>query len=1791
MKNLFVGLVIVCFVATSFAVPVSVAGEIVVPPMPNPGSKVQLSPGFIPSHLKGLTIHPDNALEFDFLIHKGDGNLDPEQKKTEYNKLVKYFLASLTIADKDQWVNLSPYEKGRIIDDNFGKTEMGRDLLAQDYLLKQITSSLMYPESGFGKSFWDKVYQRAYQEYGTTSIPVTTFNKVWIVPDEAIVYESGNTAYILKSHLNVMLEEDYLSLQRNAVNPTMGTDQMETRDVAKVSNVTSKIVREVILPEIEKEVNEGKNFSQLRQIFSGMILATWYKKALRASLLGQVYADKSKTSGVNQPDPKTNEEIYQKYLAAFKKGVYNYIKDDFDQYSKQTIPRKYFAGGYHPFDRAMKVKVEGRDKAQAVVTIIDPTTVGFLEPAEIFDIQRTAPSIDAMDYAAIALTTDSDAARTADAAMIEETKLRNHVATLIQQSDLTEFHRTLKLIVAARDNNPGILRQPGQMPANQITNTLGRLNGIPLNNMDTIVQAAGRAQDYDPIIRTLKNLAATDAEVVSTNGNNNLGVEDLRAHLTNIQTDAAKFHRTLKLLAASINDDPQILRQSGPMPDEKIKDTLGRLGEFSFANTEALIQSAGRGADYNPIHQALRELATKRSPPERKIPTDRPGIKIPGSLAQEKVRGLQRLDAQIRQNRLPEVINFGDKHGKAEDLERILINARQAAKEGRSLKIIGHGDAFDRGPSNVRVFEIFQELKRIEASNPNISVRFLWGNHDVWVAQAILLNDNEAASQWRAQGGRELVDQFKRAGLNVRELALFMVKNFELTHVDEFGFLHVHAGIPMDDNGNPRFSRQEVNVLSNEWKQIQESALKDPEFIHQQQNQAKMAQFFKKASPLFWVRSNAWIGKVVNNRAEDRLRIDAPNKEKLFGLLNQLISLQVQQQGITIEPSEIRQQIEQNWADMLLGNEAVFKQAGVNFEILDRKPQVNKAKLDNFLAQLEVNGIVVGHDHHNHLLNIDNRIFGIDVDDDDAGHLKLTGDGIEFDALARSSNDVQLDRQGLISHVDEQIKRLGGEVVERVATPSTSPKQTMSKEVMYSKSQMEELSQGINVVWGNGTFEFKLRGSTTQIGASRIWDIKVAGRDIQAVLLRKPNGGFSQGDSLLIEEGDELAIGRDQVTKEYIFAVLGTTFTPARTKEGVIVLVEREKGLDDNFVLSRAVKNSSDKITVRTNEQVASETIIKPFIMVSSNQEAIDVLKRIYQHIAYSGATDRAAASPLWQEFSQVLMVGVNSGSYVQARQKIAQFRERAITDTTIKSTDIDLLEETLDYHQIRMDYREGKYHQALGVDQNASPQVIKDAHDRLAARYVPEDRPDEADRQRITDLSNWIKQAYEKLQPSKAMTAAELRNRLQEYDFISADMKKTTFNSRIKRLEEIENLPNPENYQIERMRASTEVIQAIIGEMIEAVIYLPPLKKEKVYAQYTALIKDLRLPAYSRYMRVDEQMRILMEKPYSLSRDQVKASGLNLEGALKEVDVNGRHFELGKNYTIPMPGGQNVQGEVVQINQANYAVAAGKAEKAFFVVTVLGKAEPNLYHRFSMTQTGSDARPLANNEQVDLPPQQNVSLSSPVINMEISPVRNEDGLEYQAILVQPKAPYNGKGLSPSTVHTLRPGSKFMIDQMGVFSLPTENTSAYLTMAVDTHGQLSIKSMGSGIGIRYTTYTPLKEGLSHFTKEGLLEEIMGHVRRSNVRDLAALSAVSSKRQTSTGGIDLNAANMKNFQIKRDGRGVPLPLSKQDMSQLRQIRGFVPIILEIRPATMSALPVLSELQDHFQNSAATLASAS
>jgi hypothetical protein len=106
------------------------------------------------------------------------------------------------------------------------------------------------------------------------------------------------------------------------------------------------LIRQTIIPLIEREVNEGQTFAKLRQIYDAMILATWYKKALKESLLGKVYIDQHKLVGIENDDENDKEQIYQRYLQAFEKGVYDLIKEEYDPRIDDVVPRKYFAGGY-----------------------------------------------------------------------------------------------------------------------------------------------------------------------------------------------------------------------------------------------------------------------------------------------------------------------------------------------------------------------------------------------------------------------------------------------------------------------------------------------------------------------------------------------------------------------------------------------------------------------------------------------------------------------------------------------------------------------------------------------------------------------------------------------------------------------------------------------------------------------------------------------------------------------------------------------------------------------------------------------------------------------------------------------------------------------------------------------------------------------------------------------------------------------------------------------------------------------------------------------------------------------------------------------------------------------------------------------------------------------------------------------------------------------------------------------------------------------------------------------------
>jgi len=354
--------------------------------MPPPGTKVNLSESYEAPVVMGIRLYPDNPLKIDFIIDQGDFIFDAATLTSESERLIKYFFATLTIPEKDLWVNLSPYEPDRIIAPFFSQTDMGRDMLAQDYVLKQLTASLMYPENEMGELFWDRIYEEMFKVYGTRDISIDTFNKVWILPEKAVVYEQGTSAYVIERHLKVLMEEDYLVLQNELNNAdshlnnsiSQNEQQRDSQLLKSKSKLASKIIKELIIPAIEKEVNEGRNFALLRQIYNSMILASWYKVNLKKGLLAKIYVDQNKTKGIGIDDPDAKAKIYAQYIDNFRKGTYDFIREELDPLKKELINRRYFLGG-QVFSTVQSKVMRGRVSA--------PTDKGikYLERVEKLD--------------------------------------------------------------------------------------------------------------------------------------------------------------------------------------------------------------------------------------------------------------------------------------------------------------------------------------------------------------------------------------------------------------------------------------------------------------------------------------------------------------------------------------------------------------------------------------------------------------------------------------------------------------------------------------------------------------------------------------------------------------------------------------------------------------------------------------------------------------------------------------------------------------------------------------------------------------------------------------------------------------------------------------------------------------------------------------------------------------------------------------------------------------------------------------------------------------------------------------------------------------------------------------------------------------------------------------------------------------------------------------------------------------------------------------------------------------
>jgi len=291
---------------------------------------------FHPIHLRYFSYNTatDN---FRILIDKGDLKAikGPELQDSS-RLLLNYFLIGVTLPDDKFWVNLRPDSENNIIDAELAQTDVGKIFLEADLQLKKDTARFTSPETAEGRAYWNKLYKKAEELFGYDNITIPTLTRPWIVPDEIIIRENSDSAYICKATLKVLLEQDHLkgSAVYNFKDPRLKA----------LNEYSSEVIRETILPKLTQEVNVSQRYAPLRQVFYSLILARWFKT--RFSGKAGLYSNLINTGNLNNLTSKENWSkltYFKEYQKSFKGGEYN-VKEPVSTPFGQTI-RSYFSGG------------------------------------------------------------------------------------------------------------------------------------------------------------------------------------------------------------------------------------------------------------------------------------------------------------------------------------------------------------------------------------------------------------------------------------------------------------------------------------------------------------------------------------------------------------------------------------------------------------------------------------------------------------------------------------------------------------------------------------------------------------------------------------------------------------------------------------------------------------------------------------------------------------------------------------------------------------------------------------------------------------------------------------------------------------------------------------------------------------------------------------------------------------------------------------------------------------------------------------------------------------------------------------------------------------------------------------------------------------------------------------------------------------------------------------------------------------------------------------------------------
>ena len=192
------------------------------------------------------------------------------------------------------------------------------------------------------------------------------------MPDEIIIREAPDNAYIYKATLKVMLEEDYLSQEAkiNSLDPNYQplTSNYNFSDprLKELNQYSTQLIKETIIPKLTYQINTSKRYAPLRQVYYSLILAQWFKARYRSQSTenrGQIaekannyisLIDSGNLTNLTSSQHYDKQDYFKQYQKSFAEGEYNLQEPVYTPLG-QSI-RRYMSGGMR-MDASSPIKV------------------------------------------------------------------------------------------------------------------------------------------------------------------------------------------------------------------------------------------------------------------------------------------------------------------------------------------------------------------------------------------------------------------------------------------------------------------------------------------------------------------------------------------------------------------------------------------------------------------------------------------------------------------------------------------------------------------------------------------------------------------------------------------------------------------------------------------------------------------------------------------------------------------------------------------------------------------------------------------------------------------------------------------------------------------------------------------------------------------------------------------------------------------------------------------------------------------------------------------------------------------------------------------------------------------------------------------------------------------------------------------------------------------------------------------------------------------------------------------